>query len=967
MKKLYFFLTFVCFSIAAFAQQTTVTGKVVDASNNEPLPDVEVTIENTAFTVNTDAEGNFSFDAFEVPLGEQVVSFEKEGYARKRFPVVVNEGQTLDLDVLELAVDVNEENFQIGTISLSDNELDNDESTAVNLSGLLQASRDVFLSAAAYDFSATFFRPRGYDSENGKVLINGIEMNKQFDGRPQWGSWGGLNDLQRNQIFTMGLKANEYTFGGISGTNNMIMRASQYRKGGRVSYASANRSYTNRVMASYSTGLTTGGWAFSFLASRRFGEEGFTKGTFYDANSFFASVEKKINEKHSLNFTGFFTPNRRGKSTAITDEVKDLKGIDYNPNWGYVDGDKQNARVKEVAEPVLMLNHYWDISDKTKLNTNMAYQFGKIGNTRIDNGGTRLVEGPNGQVYYEGGASNPSPMYYQNLPSYYLRFPDLGANNYQSAYLAREEFENDGQLDWNEIFGANAIARRNGGNSIYAIQEDRQDDTQLTVNTIFTSDINEHITLNSSLSYRKLKSEYFAELTDLLGGTGYLDVDFFAEETQDISSNVGDNDDLPGVGDVAQSDTNNPNRLVREGERYKYNYEIDADVATGFAQAQFKYNKVDFFLGANLSKTTYQRTGLYRNGYFFDNSFGEGEKLDFTNYGIKGGATYKITGRHLIDVNGGYYTTAPTIRSSYSNARQNHNTVTGLESEKIQSADLSYIFRSPTIKARLTGFYTQFKDGTDVGFYFTQDLSGFGIDEGDAFVQEVVNGIDRRNIGAEFGIEAQVTPTIKLKAAGSLAQYIYTNNPDIYLTSDDFQTGMPQVNENREVRFGDGTTNLKDYHVAGGPERAFQLGFEYRDPDYWFVGATSNYFSNAYIDVSAINRSDNFARDFDGLLINDYDEDRAKELLKQEEFDDYMLFNLVGGKSWKIDDYFVGFFGTINNVFGKEYKTGGFEQSRNSNYRNLNEDKSRPNGEVFGNRYFFGYGTTYYLNFYVRF
>ena len=65
MKKVYFFLTFLCFSITAFAQQTTITGKVVDASNNEALPDVEVTIENTAFTVTTDAQGNFNFDAFE--------------------------------------------------------------------------------------------------------------------------------------------------------------------------------------------------------------------------------------------------------------------------------------------------------------------------------------------------------------------------------------------------------------------------------------------------------------------------------------------------------------------------------------------------------------------------------------------------------------------------------------------------------------------------------------------------------------------------------------------------------------------------------------------------------------------------------------------------------------------------------------------------------------------------------------
>ena len=67
-------------------------------------------------------------------------------------------------------------------------------------------------------------------------------MNKQFNGRPQWSNWGGLNDAQRNREFSMGLKANDYTFGGLAGTTNIVMRASQYRKGGRVSYAAANRS-----------------------------------------------------------------------------------------------------------------------------------------------------------------------------------------------------------------------------------------------------------------------------------------------------------------------------------------------------------------------------------------------------------------------------------------------------------------------------------------------------------------------------------------------------------------------------------------------------------------------------------------------------------------------------------------------------------------------------------------------------
>ncbi|MEY8849851.1 carboxypeptidase regulatory-like domain-containing protein [Psychroserpens sp. XS_ASV72] len=948
-KSLLIFLFGIFSAFTVFAQETIVKGSVLDGTTGEPIPNVTITIEGTTISTTTDANGEFQFETI-VPLGEQVLKIEKTDYVTKRYPIVVNEGQTVDISGMTLDYDSSDKK-DLFIISISDDNLNSeDDGLTDNVSGLLQSSRDVFLSAAAYDFSATFFRPRGLDNANGKVLINGVEMNKQFNGRPQWANWGGLNDVQRNQVFAMGMSPNDYTFGDLAGTNNIIMRASKYRKGGRVSYASANRSYTGRIMGSYSSGLLEDGWSFSVLASRRYGDEGFVDGTLYDSNSFFAAVEKQINDKHSINFTSIYAQNRRGRSTAITEEVYRLKGNQYNPFWGEQDGEIRNSRTRDIVEPILMLNHYWDISSKTSLNTNVAYQFGKIGNTRIDNGGTRQVT-IDGQTAYLGGARNPDPAYYQNLPSYHLRFDNPTAYNYEQAYLAEQAFRNDGQLDWDALYLGNAIVRAQGGNSIYAIQEDRIDDKQLTVNTILDTEISDRIRLNASLNYRSLKSENFAELKDLLGGTGFLDVDFFAEET--------DPDSTIGLEAIAQSDRNNPNRIVQEGDRYKYNYEIDADVISGFAQAQFKYNKVDFYLGANLSQTTYQRNGLYENGNFPGaQSFGKSEKLDFSNYGVKAGATLKITGRHLVDVNASYFTKAPSIRNSFSNARQNNNIVTGLESEEIQSVDVSYIFRSPIVKARVTGFYSGFQNGSDIGFYFTEDLAGLGLDTGDAFVQEIMTNIERRHIGAELGIEAQVTPTIKLKGAASFGQYTYANNPNLYLTSDDFQG---------ELRFGDGTTNLKDLHIAGGPERAFQLGFEYRDPDYWFVGATSNFFSNAYVDASGLRRSANFTTSFDGQPITDFDPDVARELLKQEQFDDYMLVNLIGGKSWKINDYFVGFFATINNVFNEDYRTGGFEQSRLATYDRVLEDKSRDNGEVFGSRYFFGYGTTYYLNVYLRF
>ena len=66
---------------------------------------------------------------------------------------------------------------------------------------------------------------------------------------------------------------------------------------------------------------------------------------------------------------------------------KDLKGNYLQPKLGgYQEDEKRSSRERNVEEPVVMLNHYWNISEKTTLNTNLGYQFGHIGNSRLDYG-----------------------------------------------------------------------------------------------------------------------------------------------------------------------------------------------------------------------------------------------------------------------------------------------------------------------------------------------------------------------------------------------------------------------------------------------------------------------------------------------------------------------------------------------------------------------------------------------------
>ena len=125
------------------------------------------------------------------------------------------------------------------------------------------------------------------------------------------------------------------------------------------------------------------------------------------------------------------------------------------------------------------------------------------------------------------------------------------------AYVAQQEFVNNGQFDWDKLFIANQNVTALGGNSIYAVQEDRVDDSMLSFNSILFTELNENIKLNASISYRSLNNETYAKIKDLLDGTGFLDVDFFAETQLDGAD----------AGNIAQSEVRNPNRIAAQGER----------------------------------------------------------------------------------------------------------------------------------------------------------------------------------------------------------------------------------------------------------------------------------------------------------------------------------------------------------------------------------------------------------------
>lgn len=928
MKKLILGIFLMLFTLSSWAQSTyEISGRVIDTKTQKPLQNVAASLANTNQSVTTNSNGEFSITNPVTGSHRLILSF--TGYTNKSMPVEIESGKSIDLGNINLDEDITSES-QLGLVTLTESDLGDDNSGSESTSGLLQASRDAFQQVAAFNWGQARFRIRGLDNEYGNTFINGISMNKIYDGRPQYSNWGGLNDATRNQEFTTGSAPSDYTFGGILGTQAINARASFIRSGTRLSVSGTNTNYNWRTMLTHGSGLKKNGWAYAFSASYRAADEGYFEGTDYDAKSFFAAVEKKINQQHSLNLTAMYAQNSRGKNSPNSQEVIDLKGHKYNSYWGYQDGEKRNSRDKDVEEPIFILSHFWDINQNTSLNTSVAYQFGKISNTRLD----------------YNGANNPDPTYYKNLPSYFLNYHNTNGAlpvwtpDYDKAEIKRVNFLNNSQINWDEMYGANTRL----GRSVYALYADVMQDKTITANTLFNTQISNHLAFNAGLSYRNLYSENYQEMIDLLGGAYHEDVDLFYN------------------GNFGQTDLNNPNKRVGEGDRYGYNYIMRANVIDAFTQFKFNFRNVDFYLSQNASFTDYQREGLYKNGLYANTSFGKGEKKTFENYGFKGGLTYKLTGKHILNANASYMTKAPTLRNLYTNARISDNTVPDIASEKIFSTDASYILRTPTIKARLTGYYNKIKDATEVGFYYAEGLGFEDYDNSNEFVTEITKNIEKENLGVELGIEYQLTKTIKATAAASYGQSIYSNNANVALNVD----GRQEQGLNPIVNFGE--SHIKNYRVAGMPQQAYSLGFEYRDPKYWWVGVNANFLTDLYVDVSPLLRTNNFFQEpgLGGAAYSDVDENVARKLLKQEKLDDIFLLNLTGGKSWRIGGKTLGFFASVNNVLGLEYKTGGFEQARNANYREVLMDNASGT-RSFGSKYFYGYGRTYFLNIYMNF
>jgi len=109
MKKIYFLryifpLLFICLSNWVMAQTGTITGRIIDESN-QPLPGATVKLKGTTNSAATDLNGYFKLNA---PAGQQVLSASFVGYKTLEQTVNVNGSVTINLQLQPASVLINE-------------------------------------------------------------------------------------------------------------------------------------------------------------------------------------------------------------------------------------------------------------------------------------------------------------------------------------------------------------------------------------------------------------------------------------------------------------------------------------------------------------------------------------------------------------------------------------------------------------------------------------------------------------------------------------------------------------------------------------------------------------------------------------------------------------------------------------------------------------------------------------------
>ena len=379
---------------------------------------------------------------------------------------------------------------------------------------------------------------------------------------------------------------------------------------------------------------------------------------------------------------------------------------------------------------------------------------------------------------------------------------------------------------------------------------------------------------------------------------------------------------------------------MTEGDTFGYNYNAHLVSARAWAAYNIRFGNFGMNVGAELGMTSQWREGLWRKGLFPENSKGDSETLNYFTYKVKGNFDYQIAGGHTVELNIVAMQNAPSFQASFVSPRTRNSVTPGLKAEKVFGIDASYNLRIGDIRARLSGYYTKVFDQSKVISFYD--------DVRKTYTNFALSGMDKQYFGLEFATSIPIYGGLYFNGAVSWGQYTYTNDPH-----------YEQIADNEALPLGSGTVYWKDKRVESTPQTAINVGLSYRGPHNIYASLDFNYYNNMYLSMNPLYRTDD-------VLLPSMTPEQVEAMRHQEKFDSAYTLNASIGKNWYVHrQYTIGFSLEVNNILNnQDIRTGGYEQMR---VHAVKTNKEITAYEPFPAKYFYMFGTTYYLNVYFRF
>lgn len=844
--------------------------------------------------------------------------------------------QTDDSDVHVDTVATVQDVIDYFTITESQLGEDDDMTTDIIQVG---SANNVYTSNIGYTWSAARFKYRALDNKYNDVYFNGVQVNGAENGRFQFSNIGGINDAVRQKDAASPFEDNTYSMSGLGGSTNYDFRAASMPVGHKVTLSGCNRNYTLRAMYSYGTGLSKSGWAFYGTVGYRWANmnTAAVKGTFYNSLSYFLSIEKKWGDRHSLSLSTWGNPTERAQQGASTDEAYWLANDrQYNPYWGYQNGEKRASRVVNDFAPSAVLTWDWKINDDMKLTTSVFGKYGKYSATRLNYNDSK----------------NPAPDYWKAFPSSYYDVWDIEnvetgyTGNIQNWSYAVQQWndavnywtssEANRQINFDRLYEANQTNNLAGKDAAYYISAKHNDNIQLRLSTAWSWNIDKNTKWHVGLQLGGNKGMHYQTMEDMLGANSMHNINNYAIGTY-----------LPGSAQT-QYDLNNPNGVVNKGDKMAYDYDLwvrDIRLWTSFVK---DYGISHNYITGKIGLKQMWRNGHMRNGICADNSYGESDKSGFLDGGAKIGTVLNLGKGNAITFGVGYEAKAPEASNAFVSPEMNNDFVKNLRNEKVISADLGYAINNNWLRLNLNGYYYHTYNGTEwQNFYF---------DDVNSFTYVSLNNIQKQYYGVELGAKINITSSLNITLLGNYSESEYTENSDVnYMLS-------TSGNAISDICFN------KGMHESGTPLAAVSLGINYKIKG-WYLNLTGNYYDRIYLSYSPCLR-------YKANVTTTYEDPVSGETKEtynvpgQAKGNGGFMLDASIGKQFKIAHHPLSVNLQLCNITNNTgITTGGYEQSR-SNY-STNKSGTAGNERIYNftmnPKKFYAQGFNFMLNVNYRF